>query len=447
MNVAPGQSAQPRRALIVSDIHFDPFAPGSKPATLAGSHISAWDGILAPARARAPSRYGRDSNAALLHSALAALADRAREADLLIVPGDLIAHDFERKAARVLRAGETSEPVRVFAVRTAHYVLEGLRKAAAGRPVVVALGNNDSECGDYRLQPNGPFLAGLRETVRALAGSGLLAPDFDATFAAAGYYRLRHPAAEGVDIVVVNDVLWSAEYQDRCGRQGDQASAVMFEWLERTLGEIEASGRRAWLVHHIPVGIDGFSSFHGKERTCAARVKPFMREPFASRFVDLVRKHGATVDVMLSGHTHHDSYRVIRSGSTVAAIDKVMPGISPIFGNNPGFQVLSFDLAGRPVDMTTWSLPLDGPARRKPAWRLEYRFTQAYRKPAFTEEAVGFLAEALLSPDAAKNIDGRTFSRAYPVGHGAIGATEFRAHACTISGIDPAAYAACACPP
>src|SRR5438067_2278095 len=83
--------------------------------------------------------------------------------------------------------------------------------------IVVGLGNNDSECGDYRLEPNGPFLAGLRDAVRTMAGTQLLAPDFDTTFAAAGYYSMRHPAADGVDIVVVNDVLWSTDYRDRCG--------------------------------------------------------------------------------------------------------------------------------------------------------------------------------------------------------------------------------------
>ncbi|MFO1148832.1 MAG: metallophosphoesterase [Alsobacter sp.] len=446
VGLAHGALAQDvRRALIVSDIHFDPFAPGAGAARLARRDVAAWDRLLAPAREKGPSRYGRDTNPALLHSALAAVAVRAGEADLLVVPGDLIAHRFEQKAAALLRSGETSAPVRDFAVRTAHYVLEGLRKAARGRPVVVALGNNDSECGDYRLEPNGPFLAGLRETVRSMAGPALLASDFDETFAAAGYYRMRHPAAEGVDILVVNDVLWSADYQDRCGAGGDQAAAAMMIWLERTLDDLKASGRRAWLVHHIPVGIDGFSSLHGRGRSCRARVTPFLREPYASRFVDLVGRNGATIDVMLSGHIHHDTYRVIRSGGAVAAIDKVTPGISPIFGNNPGFQVLTHDAAGRPLDMATWSLPLDGPARRRPDWRLEYRFAQAYGQPSFSEAAVGRLSDDLLASTAATRTVRARFGRAYPVGHGAIDDADFRAHACAVSALDPASFAACAC--
>lgn len=444
---APLRADDARRALIVSDLHFDPFANGARPAELAAKDISAWNSVLAPASAGPLSSYGRDTNAALLRSALSEVRRQAERADLVVVPGDLIAHRFEAQAARALKAGETSDPVRGFAVKTALYVLQELREAAPGRPIVVGLGNNDSECGDYRLAPNGPFLAGLRAAVRAMAGDELLAPDFDTTFAAAGYYRLRHPAADGVDIVVVNDVLWSTDYRDRCGTRGEEAAAVMLDWLEATLRDIRATGRRAWLVHHIPVGIDGYTSMHRKAASCAARVTPYLKEPYASRFTALIREHGAEIDLMISGHIHHDTYRVIRSGDRPVAIDKIVPGISPIYGNNPGFQGLTFDAAGRPRDIETWSLPLNGAGGKRPAWALEYRFTQAYRQEAFSEEAVNALAADLLSKAPAARPVQRRFAEAYPVGHGAVGAASFRGHACAVEAVDRAAYAACLCGP
>jgi sphingomyelin phosphodiesterase acid-like 3 len=443
----PLRAEEAHRALIVSDLHFDPFSRGAWPAALAAADIGGWTGLLAPAAAEAPSAYGRDTNTALLRSALAAVSRQSAGADLVIVPGDLISHRFEQQAARALNAGETSDRVRGFAVKTALYVLRELREAAPGRPIVVGLGNNDSECGDYRLEPNGPFLAGLRDAVRAMAGAELLAPDFDTTFAAAGYYRMRHPAADGVDIVVVNDVLWSTDYRDRCGARGAEAAAAMLDWLEATLREIRAAGRRAWLVHHIPVGIDGYTSMHRKAPSCAARVTPYLKEPYASRFTGLIRAHGAEIALMISGHIHHDTYRVIRSGDQAVAVDKIAPGISPIYGNNPGFQILRFDGAGRPRDIETWFLPLNAPATAKPAWRLEYVFTRDYHQPAFSEEAVAELAGNLLSKSPSEQPIRRGFSRAYPVGHGAIGAASFRGHACAVSEVDPAAYATCLCRP
>ena len=99
--------------------------------------------------------------------------------------------------------------------KTALYVADALRTALPGRPILIALGNNDSECGDYQLEPGGAFLASLRDTVRDLAGPDRLAQDFDQTLQAGGYYAMRHPTLADVTILVVNDVLWSTRLPGR----------------------------------------------------------------------------------------------------------------------------------------------------------------------------------------------------------------------------------------
>jgi hypothetical protein len=428
--------------LVVSDIHFDPFAGAPVGQRLIDAPPSQWSAILSPLPGQRPSRYGRDTNRALLSSTLAELSRQAPTVDAVLVPGDLITHDFEEKARRAAGARASDAAIRELAAKTAVHVLQELRAAVPQRPIIVSLGNNDSECGDYRIAPFGPFLAQVCGMVRELAGPDRVDADFEQTFTAGGYYGVRHPTADGVDVIVLNDVLWSSDYRDRCGTGAAEVATQMMAWFEARLQRAEAEKRRLWIVHHIPVGIDPFTSIHRRAPSCAARVTPYLKEPYASRFVRALGDHAPAIEAVLAGHSHHDSYRVIRGqGGTVVA-EKVVPSVSPIFRNNPGFQILEHHTTGRPVDIETWSLPLTD---RRPRWRKEYRFSTAYGRP-YSIENVAWLAGALLQQAPAGTI-AETFSRTYPVGHGTISRSGFKAHACAIGALDPAAFAACACPP
>ena len=59
----------------------------------------------------------------------------------------------------------------MLAATTSNYVAEAIALSLPGKPIILALGNNDSDCGDYQIDPGGPYLAATRETVRRLAGS------------------------------------------------------------------------------------------------------------------------------------------------------------------------------------------------------------------------------------------------------------------------------------
>lgn len=208
-------AAEPTGAFaVVSDIHFDPFDPDGLARTLAVTDAEDWMARFAALPPGPASQYGKDTNHVLLSSALAAIARTAAGADFAIVPGDLLSHGFEDDTAKALGVPLGSAAQQAFAQRTTIFVAEALGEALAGKPVILALGNNDSDCGDYEIEPGGDYLAATRETVRALAGADLVAPDFDATYAAGGYYAARHPTVADTLILVVNDVLWSERYQN-----------------------------------------------------------------------------------------------------------------------------------------------------------------------------------------------------------------------------------------
>ena len=429
----------------VSDIHFDPFAPASLTPLLAASAVADWPARFAAIDDQTLATWGSDTNHALLVSSLAAIAGTASGADFVVAPGDFLSHDFEKHAAEALGVAETSAAVVDLAVRTTDFVAGSLAAALPGKPVIVALGNNDSSCGDYRIEPGGRYLAETAATVRRLVGDGLVDADFDATYAAGGYYSLRHPTLPKHHIVVLNDVLWSAKYQNACGTGGSAAAGVMLAWLKDRLARLEADGEHVWMVHHIPWGIDAYSTDRASHSACPAEVVPFMHAAFADDFVALLRRYAGTVTASFSGHIHFDGYRLVTDAAGAPiGVDKVAPGISPIFGQNPGFQVFAYDRSsGLPTDFSTFYLANLGPALAPDDadWRFEYTFSAAYGQPGYSVAAVAAMAKAMAGPGVVRD----TFSRLYNVSHGSLGAAGFAAYVCAIESIEPGGFDTCYC--
>ncbi|MBL8895160.1 MAG: metallophosphoesterase [Rhizobiales bacterium] len=405
--------------LHVSDIHLDPFTSFA-------------------ARKLAP--YGEDTNYALFATSLAAIAKAGTSADFVVVTGDLLVHDFEKKLA-VARGDAPSQPAIVdAAVSTSSLVADALAMAVPGKPVILALGNNDSDCGDYQIDPGGPYLEGTRELVKRLAGATRVADDFDATYRAGGYYAMRHPTAADTDIIVLNDVLWSAEYRDVCGSTGRAAADAMMNWFKARLDAARAANRKVWMVHHIPAGIDAFATQKSKDTVCGKKAVAFMSEPFATRFPELLAEYAPVITANLTGHVHFDGYRLILGKNKEALdVEKIAPAISPIFGQNPGFHVFDYDAkSGEPTDFTTVYLDLVKPVA---GWRTEYRFTRAYRLKRFDASAVNKIWTAI----AAAGPERKTYGAYYDVGSAKFTSTLTPAFYCALGESSLSSFTACLC--
>ncbi|MFK8249966.1 metallophosphoesterase [Ancylobacter terrae] len=433
------------RFVHLSDIHFDPFDPLGAAKARAATPPADWPSRLADGADTPLAPWGRDTNAALLGSALDEAGRAAADADFVLVTGDLLAHDFPAKTERALGLPRGSAASADIAIRTALYVAGRLRAAFPGKPVLMTLGNTDSGCGDYHVDPGGEFLAATRAAVRELAGPDLLDPGFDATFAAGGYYAARHPTLADTTVIVIDDVLWSAEYRDACGTSATAAAEAMMAWLEAELARNAAAGRKVWLARHIPLGLDPYASLHARGSTCPDRVVPMFAPAYAERFAGLLARFGETITASFSGHTHHDDYRLLRrADGTLAGVEKIVPAISPVYGQNPGFHVFSYDRAsGRPVDFETRYLANlgDAPTPATARWETEYRFTTAYGLGPYGPEAVERLWRGLSTADPAAT----TYRRLYDVGHRELGVDEARAYACALGHAEAANFTACFC--
>jgi hypothetical protein len=431
--------------LHVSDIHFDPFATSGIANSLVRLNVDQWQDRLIAAPDQRMSRYGEDTTFPLFDSALAAMRAAAPDADFTIFTGDLLAHAFEAKAAKAFGVDPRSSLVQAFAAETTIFVAKALGRATSGRPVIISLGNNDAACGDYRIDPGGPYLAATRETVRKLLGNLVVDPEFDRTYAAGGYYAVRHPARPDITILVLNDVLWSKEYRNACGFDGLQAATAMLDWLRARLRHLKARRGKVWLVHHIPIGYDSYSTSHATGARCPARPVPYLREPFADAFVQLIKEYGGTIDAGFAGHIHYDDFRLLlaRNGRAVA-VEKIAPGISPIFGQNPGFHVFSYDRrTGRPTDYAThYLVNLDtAAAARDGRWEREYDFTRRYGQRRYALATVEDVWRRLKRRGTTQ----RSFRVLYNVGRGELASGALPAYICAIGNIDQRSYDACYC--
>ena len=442
---APPAAADEGSFLHVSDIHFDPFVPADVARLLPATDTDAWAARFAAAADQSFSKYGKDTNHPLLASALPAIARAGAAADFVIVTGDLLSHGFQADAEKILGIPQGSAANDAFAVRTSLFVIESLRNALPGKPILLSLGNNDSSCGDYKLDPGGAYLAATREAVRSLAGADLVATDFDETYLAGGYYAARHPTIADTTIVVLDDVLWSDEYENACGTGGLEAATAMMTWLETQLATAKASGGKVWLMHHIPVGQDPYATAHSKAATCAAKIVPMLKEPFASTYVRLLAEYGDVVAASFVGHTHFDDYRLLRNAAgNVTGVEKIAPAISPIFGQNPGFLVFTYDKAsGAIADFTAMYLTnleaATGPAAGD--WQTEYSFAATYRQADFSPAAAGAMWKTLSEEGTADD----TFRRLYNVSKGELTADGLDAYTCAIGHADTAGFRECYC--
>jgi len=430
---------------LLSDIHLDPFDPPELAAQLADSPVEAWPALFATITEQAMSSWGRDTNYALFASSLDAVARSAATTDFVIVPGDFLAHEFEKKAADALGTASSEEKISALAVGTTAFVGDSLARVLPDKPIILALGNNDSDCGDYEITPGGRYLAETRNVVSRLAGADLLAADFDRTYAAGGYYAVRHPGLPGTLILVVNDILWSADYRDACGSDGEAAAEVMLAWLRDRLAGQKAAGGSVWLVHHIPWGIDPFSTADSRDPTCAAKVVPFLRDPYAEAFIGLLREYRDVIQASYAGHIHTDGYRLlIDDDASALGLQKVVPAISPIYYQNPAFQIVTYErTTGIPTDFSTYYLTNLGQASLAVPgdWRLEYSFSEAYGLGPYSADSVAAMVKAIEAGGTAAD----TYRRLNVVSHGSLPETDLSAYVCGMTRLEQTGYARCYC--
>jgi sphingomyelin phosphodiesterase acid-like 3 len=414
-------------ALFVNDIHFEPFADPAKAARLKAAPVSGWNAILAePASADQAAKFaelqqackarGADTSYALYQSSLAAMKRDAAGAKFVVLSGDLVAHEFSCKYEATFHETMPGE-YRAFVEKTINYVMRELRAALPGVPVYAALGNNDSDCGDYQLDPDGAFLAEVGKTLTADLPAKERT-EAQRVFGEAGYYSASLPVPmEHTRILVLDDLFMSRQYATCGGKPSAAPAAAQVSWLTKQLDTARRSKEKVWVMSHIPPGVNPYATAMKVLDLCSGG-KPQM---FLSSeaLPDAMSNYGDVITLAIFAHTHMDEMRLLKpteAGAPPGGVAvKVVGSISPVDGNNPSFTVAEIDAATAQLkDYQVFVASNQTGPDASPNWNSatqwseEYDFAKAYNEPAFTAATVadlvaGFKADPTGQSDASKS--------------------------------------------
>jgi sphingomyelin phosphodiesterase acid-like 3 len=380
-SLAGDDSGQPDIGVFLglADFHFDPFYDPKLFRELVQSPPSEWTRIFDGSQISGYGEYGKDSNYNLIVSALKYAARAAPKAEFILLAGDWLAHGFSDS---YYQSAGNRDPrgLYEFIDKTITFLTQRIREQFPHIPIYPALGNADSYCGDYQLQPKGEFLRRTAETWKGLLHNSNDEQAFMQTFPAGGYYTASAPGTSKHRVVILNTVFFSTDYRNQCGDPRDDPGGDQLRWLAAQLKDAASKDYKLWLLYHIPYGIDAYNSVIAPGGNTVKKVVSLWHPAYTEKFLTLLDQYRDTIQSMLAGHTHMDYFRLGPYGETgqPSTFLVVTPGISPIFGNNPGLHLLSYDRKAFSLqDYATHRLDLA--ADSSADWREEYRFSRTYR--------------------------------------------------------------------
>lgn len=434
-----GQAAQPAQetipALFLSDIHFEPFWDPGKLPQLAAAPASEWKAILAaPPTADREQRFaavettchtrGEDTSYPLLASSLRAAHIRAAGAKFATVSGDLIAHAFPCKYGALFPHAAPGD-YRAFVEKTIAFVINELSNSLPGVPVYTALGNNDSDCGDYQLDAHSDFLSDTGKEVTKDFPSPER-PGALESFAAGGYYSISLPAPVGnTRLLVLDDLFMSKKYSTCAGKDDSTAADAQIAWLGQQLTEARGNKEKVWVMGHIPPGVDVHGTVTKMRDVCGGKSPEMFLT--SEKMADELAEFSNVVELAIFAHTHMDEARILRAedggtstkpGKGVAVsgvVVKMVPSISPIDGNAPSFTVARIDPASAAlVDYRVFTASNNSGVDA--VWQEEYDYAKTYHEADFSASAVNKLIAGFEADPSAKSEGSGAYIRNFIAG-------------------------------
>jgi sphingomyelin phosphodiesterase acid-like 3 len=446
-------------ALLLSDIHFEPFWDPAKAPQLAAAPVSEWKSILAAAPSpdqqqrfqslqQSCHARGDDTSFTLFDSSLKAMRSHAAGVKFVTVSGDLISHSFACKYHAIFPDSKW-DAYRTFVEKTLSYVMGELYGAFPNVPVYVALGNNDSDCGDYRLDAHSEFLAVTGEEVtKNFPVSERLAAQ--ASFGDGGYYSVTLPAPiENARLLVLNDIFMSKNYATCTGKPDTTAADAQLAWLRQQLTDARANKQKVWVMGHIPPGVDLYSTAKKMVDVCGGQSPTMFLS--SENMADAIAEYGDVVELAIFAHTHMDELRLLKedgqgpSAQKSVAV-KMVPSISPIHDNHPSFTVAQIDFSSAAlVDYKIFAASnLTGVGA---SWKEEYDFTRSYHEAIFTSSSISQLIAGFAADPGAKTQASQNYINDFSVGYASpLLSLAWPQYVCTLSNHTQQAFRACVCP-
>jgi sphingomyelin phosphodiesterase acid-like 3 len=452
--------------LMLSDIHFDPFADPTLVPKLAAADVKMWPAILdTPSTADTATAYaqlqktcgarGSDTNESLLNASLTAEHAQVPAPLFITVSGDLMAHKFDCRYETLLPKGSKAD-ASAFAAKTVAYVVERLRRTFPKTPMYFALGNNDSGCKDYLEDANSAYLKASGDAFSTAVLDSANAKSVLKDFSVLGDYRVELPAPfHDTRLLVMQDLFESKTYTHCDGKTSDTEAAEQIGWLRKQLDEARSRHKRVWVMAHIPPGVDAYNTAKKailkKDTAACAFGKPDMflaNEAFA----DVLSDYGDVISLVLLGHTHMDEMRLFATKEGGAIPGKLVPSISPVNGNTPAFTVAKVN--ARTATLNDYTVYIASNLAGSGGWSAEYTYSSTYGKPDYSSASLKALTSGFLADTASRDEKTQSYESFFFPGVVSSGinlraaalTVVWPAYACSVVNDKAKDFVDCACP-
>ncbi len=452
-------------ALLLSDIHLDPFHDPAKLPALIAAPATGWASILyGPDSPTQPADFahlqqactarGIDTPPALLVSALHAARQQQPHPLFVTISGDLLVHQFDCRFHNLTPNASEAE-YSAFASKTVAFIALQLREAFPHTPIYFALGNNDSGCDDYREDPGSDFLHANAANFSAGVLSRTNRSAILHEFPHLGDYTVTLPAPiRNARLIILQDIFESRRYTTCSGTSASDATTQQIDWLRAQLTAARAAHAHVWLMAHIPPGIDAYSTFTAHLNVCTGQppVMFLASDALATTLADFPD----VIRLALFGHTHMDEFRTITTPDGTIPV-KLVPSVTPVNGNDPAFTVAEINPSTATLkDYTVYSA--SNQTGIDTAWTEEYRYSTTYHLPDLSGASLQNLTASFIDDKSGSADASHSYQEFFFVGdpgaskgikaikNAAAVKLVWPAYACAITHTDAAAFRSCACP-
>jgi len=357
--VTPPSAPSTYSVVAISDIHFNPLANPALFPSLVSASAGQWQGIFAAdqsANPAAPSAFGSDTNYPALVLALAALKQNLGSSPVILFSGDMLGHDltqcfYELYTAATLPAtlnpkncpvNPTTNPAETTAMqsfldKTIAFVSMEIRANVGNVPVIFVPGNIDTYS-IYGTGPDAQFLSDNASTYYTqLLNSSVDQTSFQSTFTALGSYAAPILNSKVLVIALDSNPFAQSPFLPPLDPYAE------LTWLDSQLATAQSAGQEVWLIMHVPPGANTtgtaqkVGTFTSSTQITDDEAAMMWQPQYQQEFMTILAKYPGLIAMGITGHTHMDEFRVLPTGDVLLGI----PGISPVFGNNPAFKVFT----------------------------------------------------------------------------------------------------------
>lgn len=356
--------------LWLSDIHLDPFY--SSPEAVASA-----SNLCTDEDSNTTFPYGQvgcDSPPTLFHEALRHAQQVVKASggvEFVVVTGDLCRHANDLFHNPIASTRQILKRV-----------VEAIQIYVPDTHVLVSVGNNDFTP-DYYIDVEALDDNPMLNMVADAFGNIFISPGEKLSFRS-GAYMTRN-VSEILTLITLNTVMYANHHSPEQTHVDDPLG--QFQWLAEQLQLAKDTGRRVYIVGHIPPSLGSY------------RRAQQWHESYTIRYYEIIEDFFPDViAAQLFGHLHTDEFRLVNpspSGEKKLYPLFMASSITPIYGSNPSYRLVHYDATtAQFLDYDTFYFDI-AKNSSEPLWVHAPSFRQAFNVSDMSNESIEAIVQRM----------------------------------------------------